>query len=130
MANIINIDYQLRENKVIYNYDPATKLYNRSHATGIHKDNVTGKQLTAKNIIVQYVPYKLINPKGGYLSMNMNGQGKALLITQGEVYTGQWSKNSDRDKTYFTDINGNEFKLNPGQTWIEVVPPTTPVRIQ
>lgn len=130
VANKININYPSRENKVIYEYNPATKLYSRSHATGIHKDKVTDKQLTAQNIIIQYLSYRVIDPKGGYLAMNMIGQGKALLITKGQVYIGQWSKNSDQDKTYYTDSEGNELKLNPGQTWIEVVPSELPVNIQ
>lgn len=130
VAQKVNIDYPARENKVIYEYDASTKLYKRSHATGIHKDNVTDKQLTAKNIIIQYLPYRVIDAKGGYLAMEMIGQGKAMLITGGKVYTGQWSKDGDRDKTNFTDSDGNELKLNPGQTWIEVVPTETPVSVQ
>lgn len=126
----LTIDFPARENKVFYQYDPATKLYNRSHVTGIHKDKVTDKQLAVRNIIIQLVPYKVINPQNGSLSMQMVGQGKAVLITGGKAYSGKWSKKGDRDKTYFKDNNGKELKLNPGQTWIEVVPTETMFSIQ
>lgn len=126
----INIDYAAKENKVLYQYDSATRLYNRSHVTGIHKDKVTDKQLTARNIIIQFVPSKVILPDGVSLGMEMVGQGKAILVTGGKSYTGRWSKKGDRERTIFTDDKGKEFKLNPGQTWIEVVPPETPVGIK
>lgn len=129
-AKKVKIDYPTNENKVIYDYDPATKLYNRSHATGIHKDKVTGKQLTAQNILIQFLPYKLIDPKGGYLAMEMNGQGKAMLVTQGKIYTGKWSKKGERGRTIFKADDGSEFKLNPGQTWIEVVPTETKIGVE
>lgn len=129
-AKKVNIAYSARENKVIYEYDAANKRYNRSHVTGVHMDKVTNKQLTAQNILIQFVPYTVIEPVKGYLSMQMNGQGKAMLVTQGKVYQGKWSKKGDRDKTYFTDDAGQEFKLNPGQTWIQVVPAENMVSIE
>ena len=34
----------------------------------------------------------------------------------------QWEKENRRALTRFYDINGKEISLNPGITWIEVVP--------
>jgi len=104
-----------------FKYDESRNIYDRFTGGRPHKDNVTGEQLTARNIIVQYVNTKVID-KEGRLSMTMTGEGRALLFTGGRVYEGRWHKSGLRFRTVFLDEQGQEFKLNPGQTWIEVVP--------
>jgi hypothetical protein len=109
-----------------FEYDQSQNLYLRSTGGRLHKDNVTGEQLTARNIIVQYVNTKVIDQEGRR-SMKMTGSGRALLFTGGQVYEGRWHKSGLRFRTVFTDENGTEFKLNPGRTWISIVPINTKV---
>ena len=73
------------------------------------------------NIIVQYTTYRPYDDYGR-LKMKTLGKGEALLFTQGKVIEGTWEKNKD-GQTEFRDKNGDEFKLTPGQTWIEVIKP-------
>lgn len=127
-ADKIVIHYPTKENTIIYDYDQVKKLYNRSHLTGIHTDKVSGQQLTAKNILIQYTETKL-DKDGIHMDISIVGTGKAIMISEGKFYTGTWSKKGISDKTFFYDENGKKFKLNPGQTWIEVVPRETNVEI-
>lgn len=109
-----------------FEYDQSQNHYLRATGGKPHKDNVTGEQLTVRNIIVQYVNTKVID-KEGRRSMKMTGSGRALLFTGGQVYEGRWHKSGLRFRTVFTGENGTEFKLNPGRTWISVVPIDTKV---
>lgn len=120
------INYPKAFSKAAFKYEPATNLYLRFTGGLPHLDGASGKQLTVRNIIVQYVNTKTIDDVGR-LSMKMSGAGRALLFSGGRVYEGRWDKSDLRARTVFTDENGDEFKLNPGRTWISVVPLATKV---
>lgn len=79
-----------------------------------------GKKIYADNIFVQYVDTNIIDDEGR-LNMETVGTGKALLFKDGFIFLGNWSKEKG-EKTYFLDDRGNEWQINPGQTWIQVVP--------
>ena len=128
-AKKVSINFPARENVVHYVYDPAAKLYNRSHQSP-HMDKVTGKQLTARNILIQFASHQPTGPGAQTLKVGVVGEGKAMLVSQGKIYFGKWSRQSDRDGTIFTDDNGQEFKLAPGQTWVEIVRPETNIDVQ
>ena len=57
----------------------------------------------------------------GRLSINMCAGGDAILFTGGVAVKGTWSREDLDSRTIFTDLNGNEFRLTPGNTWVEVV---------
>ena len=122
-ADKVIINYLKSYSVVRWDYDIGTGLYFRTNGGKVHKDAVTGKQLTGANIIIQYAKTRIIDNEGRR-DIEMVGSGRALLMTGGKVYTGKWSKKGMRSQTFFYDENGAEWKLNPGQTWIEVVPAT------
>ncbi len=117
------INYLKSYSVVRWDYEPGTRLYLRSNGGKAHKDAVTGKQLTGANIIVQYTKTRVIDNEGRR-DIEMVGSGRALLLTGGKLYTGSWSKKDMRSQTFFYDNSGAEWKLSPGQTWIEVIPAT------
>jgi hypothetical protein len=57
------------------------------------------------------------------------GTGKAQLLRGGKVISGTWSKPSRFDVTQFTTADGQAMDLQPGQTWVELVPNTASVTI-
>lgn len=125
-AQQVVIGYPTKYSLVKWEYDPANMLYKRSEGGKVHRDAVTGKQLTASNIIVQYVRSSTIDTVGR-LEFSMVGRGRSVLFTGGKAYTGTWLKLGTKKQTYFYGENGEVLKLNPGQTWIEVVPTSTKV---
>lgn len=79
----------------------------------------------AKNVIVQHVSSRVLDA-AGRLSMNVSSGGDALICLDGSCQEGIWRK-SGNQRTRFYFENGEEIKLNPGVTWIEVADSNTSV---
>ena len=58
----------------------------------------------------------------------MISQGEALMFTQGKMVKGTWSRKDENSPTIFKDENGNEFKMTPGVTAIQLVDTTVKVK--
>lgn len=87
-------------------------------------DKKAKKQIAPKNIIVEFTSFSYGVTRAGEQATRVKtvGKGKALFFIDGLKTEGTWRKKSRKSKTEFLDKNGNKIKLNPGQTWIEVVP--------
>jgi Protein of unknown function (DUF3048) C-terminal domain len=57
------------------------------------------------------------------------GTGNAELLRGGKVITGTWSKAARFDVTQFTTASGEPMTLQPGRTWVELVPDTANVSV-
>lgn len=127
----IVIDFSSSQFQVIWNYDNITNSYLREMAGSQHIDKSTNKQIKAKNVIIQEVASKPIiteiNEQG--LEMTTIGKGKAKVILDGKVIEGTWQKASRTDRTNFYDSTGEKIELNPGQIWLEIVPPGTKISV-
>lgn len=107
--------------KVFFKYDSDQNNYKR-FLNGFdhpHLDS-NGRQLKADNIIVQFVDTD-IKDEVGRLRMKLQGEGKALIFRNGVVVEGEWQKDGT-GYTKFYNNTGKRVNLNPGQTWIQVVP--------
>ena len=114
-----------------YEYDSSTGLYKRIRKGKPQMERVSGKQLEAKNIIIQFTPnYSIKGDKQGRQEMNTIGSGKGYFITGGKAVGIKWSKESRRAQTKYTDENGNAITLNRGQTWIQIMPLTAKVTME
>ena len=58
------------------------------------------------------------------------GSGKGYYITDGYAVPINWSKSSRTAKTNYTYENGEEIKLNDGNTFIQIVPPSSKITIE
>ncbi|MDP3973409.1 MAG: DUF3048 domain-containing protein [Candidatus Daviesbacteria bacterium] len=106
-------------------YDNVTNNYKRINGGDEHKDLNNDKQLIAKVIIVQFQKESRANdgyPGNVHLLYETTGGGEALIIQDGKVTEGSWSKKSRTARTVFLDKNNKEIKLNKGQIWIQTVP--------
>ncbi len=104
-----------------YKFDPNTATYSRSIAGKPAMDSNNGQRISAKNVIVQFASASLIpdDPKLA-LDFKLDRSGKAYLFTGGVLVPGNWKY--ENGKTVFTDNSGKPLELQPGQTWIEIVP--------
>jgi len=106
-----------------YQYDTTAKMYKRLRKGQPHMERVTGKQLEAKNIIIQYVRnYTIKGDTAGRQEVNTVGSGSGLFITNGKSMEIKWSKDARSSATKYTYKDGNTVMLNPGQTWVQIVP--------
>jgi hypothetical protein len=78
-----------------------------------------GEQARADNIIVQIVSARIVDAKERR-TMDNKTDGQAFIFNKLGMVEGQWRYENNR--TRFFDSEGNEFKLVPGKTWVEVLP--------
>lgn len=110
--------------RVTWQYDRENNFYRRLNGGVPHIDKNTGEQITAKNVVVQFMVAKLkdAGAAAGRLGMHTIGGDQALIFRDGEVVPGIWKKKYREDRTRFYTPDWQEIEFNPGTTWIEVLP--------
>ena len=105
-----------------YEYDEENKVYLRSMSGTIHKDAITGKQYTAKNIIITPIENYAYDSYGRQ-KLNNIGSGDGYYITLGYAIPITWEKSSRSSQTvYKYKESGKEIKVNDGNTYIQIQP--------
>ncbi len=95
-------------------------VYQRRQAGGEWDVDENGDVLTATNVIAQIVT---VSHEFGYVPKSVvTGKGTAYVSTGGKTFKVTWSKKDRNSFTQFTFQDGNVVKLQPGNTWIELVP--------
>lgn len=120
----LHVQFSYGEYNVDWRYDPAANDYLRSMGGSPHVDPTTGKQLTAKNVVVMRTS-ETPDPDPfthGAIKMRTEGTGAATVYEDGKAITGTWSKATVDAPLQWLDTSGNPIKLNRGTTWVEVVP--------
>ncbi len=108
-------------NKVLWRFDAASGLYARSINGKPHVDAVTGKQLTARNVVVLWAkitPYP--GDKHGVVNIGFTGSGRVSVFIGGQRFDGTWEAGVDAPP-HFRTADGVPIKLDPGNTWIQVL---------
>jgi hypothetical protein len=119
-------------NQVAYRYDRGSNTYLRSVGGEPQIDAGDGRQVTPANVVVMTVVFGPLNdghPNKARLEAQDVGQGPAWIASNGVTLRGTWQKASIDAPTRFYGSDGREIVLTAGQTFIQVVPPGTPVRI-
>lgn len=121
-ASTINIDFSQPSFAVAWHYNQTDNSYKRFLAGKPHKDLDTGKQIIAKNIIVQFTT-TAPSKTDTILSINidLSSGGKAKIFLDGKETDATWRK-EEGDRTRYYDLSGNEITFNRGPFWIEIVP--------
>lgn len=130
--NSVKINYP--SHSVSYTYDKETKVYKRFQR-GVPHVTTNDTQLTTKNIIVQFVEDTALGdtrevPDKGYRKLHNIGEGEGYFITNGKYIEITWSKASRSAKTKYMDKEGNEIKINDGNTYIQICPKGAKVTIE
>lgn len=122
IANNVSIKYSNSVTST-YTYDVTTKTYLRSVNGVAHKDYVTKKQYTFKNIITYQVNNSTI-PGDTKDRQNLDnlGSGTGYFITNGYAVPIKWEKTSRNSKTIYRYENGEEINVSDGNTFIQIQP--------
>ncbi len=120
IANKVEVEYSWSV-KNLYEYDSETQVYKRSVNGTPHKDFVTGKQYTFKNIIIVQIPNQTIDDKGRQDISNI-GERDGYYITNGYAVPIKAVKDSRSSQTIYKHLNGEEIKVNDGNTFIQIQP--------
>jgi len=123
-AENITIDYW-GSYSVIYEYDSLDNNYLRFLNDKKNPHLVeSDEQLKAKNIIVQHVKTSTIDDVGRQ-EIDLKSGGEMHLFRDGIVIKGKWERRNGR--IVYLNSSGDEIEINPGQTWIQVVPNGTDI---
>lgn len=104
-----------------YVYDEVEKVYKLYMSNKEHKDAITEKQYTVKNIITYKVKNNTMDSYGRQNLKNVDS-GTGYFISNGYATEITWSKSSRSDQTIYKYKNGEEIKLNDGNTWVHIQP--------
>lgn len=113
---VLNIDYYY---PVKYVYDKKTGNYLRYWNEKPFLDEITKKQVFAKNVILMKTKMGVLSP--GVADAKVIGEGEARIYQMGNIIKAKWKKDSPQGKLYFLDKEGKEIKFVPGPIWLEIV---------
>ncbi|MBI4129770.1 DUF3048 domain-containing protein [Candidatus Roizmanbacteria bacterium] len=108
--------------EVTWEFDTTTNLYKRLNGGKPHVELETGQQLTASNVVVQFVKETGPVDEHKHMLYQTIGSGDALIFMDGNVIEGTWTKKSRVSRTLFYDEKRKEVTFNPGVIWIEAIP--------
>lgn len=118
--------------KVTYKYDEETKRYTRGYNKTIQKDWDTKELVTTKNIIITFAKNSTLNDgtNKGRQDLSNIGTLDGYYITNGKAIKIKCYKASRKEQTVYKDLEGNEIEVNDGNTFIQIVPISSKVKIE
>jgi hypothetical protein len=116
-----------------WTYDTASERWMRETAGAVHRDALTGEQVSAANVIVVFANHLETDILediwgGGHMSIEVQiwGSGPVLIFRDGKMIQGWWRREARDQMLTFWDANDNPIPLKPGNSWFQMVPLDTP----
>lgn len=107
---------------VTWKWDPTSGAWQR-FIFGRPELLQSGVQLAPKNVVVMAAQYVGGNSENFGAEAQLTGTGTLTVFTDGKVIKGTWSRPDAAKPAALLDAGGNEIKLTPGQTWVELPEP-------
>ena len=109
---------------VKYEYDEKNQVYKRYARKKAQTDWDTGNSITTKNIIITFCDnYTLPDSEDkGRQGLKNTGTFDGYYITNGKAIKIKCIKEARNTQTKYQDLQGNEIKVNDGNTWINICP--------
>lgn len=121
-----------------YEYDAAENVFRRYQDGAVFEARIPDAEkepaeyeivpVTVKNLIVQFCEYGKVpgeNQPGegkGRRSVELTGCGECAFFIRGKYVKGTWTRETLDDYTRYCLEDGTLVTLEPGNTWIEVLP--------
>ena len=117
---------------VKYVYDEQNQVYKRYARNKAQTDWDTGNSITTKNIIITMCDnYTLEDSENkGRQGLKNIGTFNGYYITNGKAIKIKCIKESRNAQTKYQDLQGNEIKVNDGNTWINICPTNAKIVIE
>jgi hypothetical protein len=130
-APIAQVGINFPDTSVGWAWNPALPAWTRTQNGSADIDRA-GVQISAANVILQFVPYvtsAMATGEGGppapIPTGELVGSGVAWYFSNGHYVVGSWSRPALTALTAFKDASGAAVQLTPGRTWVELVPTGT-----
>lgn len=123
-TDVISFEFWSNKPKydVSWRYDSGSNSYLRDNGGEPHLDLKTQEQVTAKNVIIQFVQEKGPVDSEKHMYYENVDEGDAIIFQNGGVVEATWEKESISDRTMFYDEDGDEIEFVRGVIWVEAVP--------
>ena len=130
-ANTITIPYA-SNHKVQYIYDTTSQRYTRYSKNKKMSDEITGEDVTTKNIIITFAKNYTLNDgeNKGRQDVITVGELDGYYVTNGKAIPIKCIKTDRTSQTTYVDLAGNEINVNDGNTWVNVCPIDANVTIE
>ena len=117
---------------VKYEYDAQKKVYKRYARGKQQTDWDTGDAITTKNIIITKCDNYTIDDGEDKGRQNITNIGTfdGYYITNGRAIKIKCIKEARNLQTKYEDLQGNEIKVNDGNTWINICPTSAKILIE
>ena len=130
VANSVDIPYSGIVD-TSYVYDSNSKTYLRYVNGEEHRDYVTKKQYSVKNIITYQVSNSTLSSDvKGRQEIDNIGTGTGYYISNGYAVLIKWNKQSRSSQTVYTYMDGTEIDVNDGNTFIQIQPKSKSITIK
>lgn len=102
--------------KSVFVYDEQTGLYERNFKDKVPTEYLTKQSTKVKNVVVCLT--KIVDyPDGIHRNIALEG-GEGYYITNGTFQKIKWSKGESSASLKFTQEDGSELIMSPGNTWV------------
>ncbi len=130
-ANSVTIPHSTLQ-KVKYVYDETNQVYKRYARNKAQTDWDTGNAITTKNIIITFCDnYTLTDSENkGRQGLKNIGTFDGYYITNGKAIKIKCTKTARDQQTKYEYLNGNEIKVNDGNTWVNICPTDAQVEME
>lgn len=110
---------------VYWQWSGGKQAWLRSHGSVPHTLE-NGERVSATNVVIQVVDVT----DSSYLDaagnpspeVALTGSGPAYVLRDGELIRGRWERRSLKAVTRFVTKDGTKIRLEPGSTWVELLP--------
>ena len=114
-----------------WQYQSASGQYALSYS-GVPATLSDGKQISASNVVVQqvvvtYGPWQENSQGALEVQAKLTGSGPLEVFRNGVEVQGTWQRSSTSQPTQLLGPGGTAIPLQPGNTWIDLVPSAIPV---
>lgn len=121
VAVATNVSVPFPHNSTQFVYNAATGTYDYYEFGSPVVDGDDKQQVTFTNVFLQDCDFTLLD-KNGYMVYNCIGTNVGYYLTGGMVIPVTWVKTTYTGATKFYTLDGAELVVNPGKTYIALVP--------
>lgn len=106
-----------------FTWDAGSRTWLRSQRGSPHVD-MEGERISPENVVVAEIDYDLSGQRGRSVPHGVvTGRGRVVVLTRGKAVEGTWMRPTLADPLKLVGPDGEEIRLSPGQTFLELPPP-------
>lgn len=116
-----------------WTWDSSADVYARVNNGKVHSDALTGKQITAKNVVVMWAKMDATAKRdvagSTTYDIELVGSNRVTVFRNGMRFDGTWTATAGSPPV-LKAADGTAIRLAPGNTWFEVIPTNVNISMQ